>query len=539
MPVKSDNMVTTLKNADGMAQACNAALAEVHRGLKAIAFYPENHPLRDEILGKAYQAMISLMNEGGVSLIAQRSGLSFADREIPVEKNPMTVALARELFTREIQQLTILPELTINEFTEFLNLLALEPNRISTAGGMDVLLKERGVTTVVANEIDIRAVFSKKMVKEPENEAAAEKSGTQKGNEQSSGPVEASMAENLSDLEIEELIALMKLEENDDRYCQLANLLQIKGQRLKKENSFDRLFPVLLSLLEQNANSRRNATQCECALAIFRQLSRNEMAEHLLDHLEEKDFAKQELVFRIFGKMEGDAADAVIRRMLTGHDLLARRTMAAALVSIGTPAVPQLMEVLKDGRWQVVRTAVSILGEIGSRDAVQGLTQSAYHTDSRVRMEAISSLAKIGGREATQLLIDLLQDKNPAIKKQVIIWMGNTKNEKTLDPLLRLIMKGDITGKSETIKREAILAIGRIGDKRALDILYKLVKKRHWLARGYWDRIKLLAIEAIGQLGGEESKEFLDKLSARGGRIGQASSSVLEAMEQRAANNHE
>ncbi|HEX9022329.1 MAG TPA: HEAT repeat domain-containing protein, partial [Geobacteraceae bacterium] len=389
------------------------------------------------------------------------------------------------------------------------------------------------------NEIDITAVFSKKMVKEPDSEAAAEKAATQKGSEQSSGPSEASMADSLADLEIEELITLMKLEEDDDRYCQLANYLQIKGQRLKRDNAFDRLFPILLGLLDQNANERRSATQCACALAIFLQLSRDEMAEHLLDHLEQRDFAKQEPVFRIFAKMGEDAADALVRRMVACNDLPARKAMAAALVSIGAPAVPQLLGVLKDGRWHIVRTAVSILGEVGNRDAVQGLTQSAYHADSRVRMEAIISLAKIGGREATLLLIDLLHDKSQAIRKQVIIWMGNTKNEKTLDPLLRVIEKSDITGRSEGLKREALLAVGRIGDRRALPALYKLVKRRHWLARGCWDRLKLLAIETIGRLGGEEAKEFLEELSVRGGHVGQTSSSVLETMEQRTADHHE
>ncbi len=528
-----DHNVSPVKDADATTQACNAALTEFQRGLKAITFYPESHPLREEILSRAYHALVTLMKEGGVSLIAQRSGLSFADREVPIENSPMTVSLAKELFSREVQQLTLLPELTIRDFTEFLSLLALDPGRIIAEGGVTGMLKARGIQTIIANEIDITAVFSKKTIKNPDEEAFAESSVAQNGSEAGEQYAEATLVDDLNNLGIEELIALLQTEADDERYCQLANYLNIKGQPLKKEGNFDRLFPVLPALLSQHSDKMRSSVQRESAFTAFRQLAREEMAEHLLDHLEDKDFTKQEAVFLILGKLGEDAASAIVRRIMSGHDVSSRKALSAVLQHIGPPAVPQLIEVLKDSRWQIVRTAVTILGDIGSRDAVQGLAQSAYHADSRVRVEAIRSLARIGGRDATLLLLDLLNDKNQAIRKQVISWMGNTRNEKALEPLLHLLMKQDFLGKSETIKKEALLAIGRIGDQRALEPLYRLVKKNHWIGRGRWEELKILAIETIGQLGGESSKELLGKLSARGGRIGKACVIVLETMGQR------
>ncbi len=533
MPGSRSDKSFPLRDAEGTTLGCNAAFVEVHRGLKAITFYPENHPLREEILNRAYQAMLSLMKAEGVSLFVQRDGFSFVDREVPVEKNPMTAALAKELFTREIQELTVRPELTLREFTEFLTLLAAEPNRVIAGGGMRQMLKDHGIHSVIANEIDITAVFSKKMVKEPTDEAVAETSGTQDERDRGTECVEGSLSDDLGELNIEELIAMMEIEAGDDRYCQLANYLQARGQTLKKEGDFDRLFPVLPILLKQSADKQRSPIQSGCALAVFRQLAREEMAEHLLDHLADRDFTRQELVYLIFGRLGEEAVGAVIRRMVTGNDLYARKAMATALVKIGEPAVPQLLQVLNDGRWQIVRTAVTILGEIGSRNAVPGLAQSAFNPDNRVRMEAIRSLALIGGREATLLILDLLRDRNQAIRKQAIIWLGNTKNDKALEPLLGIIMKRDLLGRAEDIKREALMAIGRIGDRRALESLYKLAGKRHWLDRDRRERLQLLAVETIGQLGGEYSRDYLERLSARGGRIGRACTSQLETMTQR------
>ena len=539
MPVSKDHKVSSLKDHDGTTAECNAALAELNRGLKAIAFYPEKHPLREEILNRAFLAMVNLMKEGGVSLIVQRNGLSFVDRDVTVENNPMTSALAKELFAREIQQLTLLPELTLREFTEFLLLLATEPHSIIAQGGMDGMLKNRGIQTVIANEIDITTVFSRKMVEETSSETVTETTAPQENHEQGSAPFEGELADNLSDLEIEELIALMGTESDDNRYRQLSQNLRIKGHTVKKEGDFDRLFPILLALLNHNADKTRSAAQCECALTVFQQLALEEMTEHLLDHLEEKDFGQQEIVYLILNKLGSEVVNVVIRRLVAGNNLVAKKALATALLWIGPPALPQLLDLLQDSRWQVVRTAVTILGEMGNRDAVQGLTQAAYHTDNRVRMEAIRSLARIGGREATLLLIDLLQDKDQAVRKQAIIWMGNTRNEKTLQPLLHLVTKRGVLRKSLAIKMEALLAIGRIGDRRALEPLFSLVWKRHWIARGHWEKVKIIAVETISYLGGESAKGFLEKLSARGGRIGLACSAALETMGQRTTDSHE
>jgi HEAT repeat protein len=117
--------------------------------------------------------------------------------------------------------------------------------------------------------------------------------------------------------------------------------------------------------------------------------------------------------------------------------------------------------------------------------------------------------------------------------------MGNTRNDKTLQPLLHLVTKRVVLRKSLAVKKEAMLAIGRIGDRRALEPLFGLVRKRHWIALGHWEQLKILAVEIIGRLGGESAKEFLENLSGRGGRIGLACSAALETMGQRTSDSHE
>ena len=55
-----------------------------------------------------------------------------------------------------------LPELSCSDFTKFLEMLAQEPQRIISEGGVVKVLCQLGVTTIVANEINISAVFTKR-----------------------------------------------------------------------------------------------------------------------------------------------------------------------------------------------------------------------------------------------------------------------------------------------------------------------------------------------------------------------------------------
>jgi HEAT repeat protein len=535
----NNHSITHLKAGDGPTSAYNDALTETYKALKAIAFYPENHPNREKILYHAYQVLLNLMKKDGLSLIVQRNGLSIADQEVVIDNTPMIMALAKELFTREIQRLTLLPHLSLQEFIDFLSLLATDSQRVIDEGGLAGMLTKRGIKTVISNKIDISEVFTKKRFREATDDSVAEVFEIQEDSAEHTSPSEGTLPDHLNDLKIEKLLAMMSMETDDNKYRQLSSILLVKGQSLKVEKDFNRLFPILLGLLDQNADLTRSADCRDISDMVFRQLALGEMAEHLFGHLVDNNFGLQEFVYLILNHLGRDVVDAIISRFVAVDDKFARKALETAIIRIGPPAVPSLINVLKDSTWQVVLSAVAILGKIKSRDSVKGLMLTAYHIDTRLRLESISSLAKIGGREATAVLIDLLHDNNLAVRLQVIAELGSTGNKQGLPPLIQLIKKRDVLGKMLDIKKEALLAIGRIGDRQALDPLFRIVEKRHWIAPSRQEELKILAVETIGRLGGESSRNFLEKIASRSGRIGRVSSAALENMRQRTANNHE
>lgn len=544
MPESKNSRTPVLTSDDGMLKGSGLALAELHKALKALAFYPESHPLREEILRRAYLATRGLMVASGLSLVVHRSGLSFADRDEKIENSRMILALAKELFTREIQRLNFLPDLSFSDFMVFLTLMAQEPQRLISEGGVVKFLRQSDVTTIIANEINISAVFTKRASGMPaekffleEGLSGAGAGGSSAGNAgassgaevgETSGVVEEVPVERLNDLTAQQLFALMEKEFDGARYVRLAHLLGGKGASLKEEGNFDLLFQILLGLLNQNADAARSEEQREVSLRIFHDLANGSMLAHLLDHLEDEAFRQKEIVYLVLHHLGKETVEAVIPRIVASDCQFARKALTTALLRLGTSAVTALLSLLTDDNWQVVRAAALVLGEMRNRAAVKGLALTAYHEDIRVRLESIRSLAEIGGREATMVLLDLFRDQNRTIRRQVILWLGVTRNESALQPLLDLVMQLDYSGKNLTLKKEALLAIGRIKDPRALETLIRLVRKWHVLFPGRWEELKILALEAIGRLEGKDARDFLRKTVSRGGRIGQAAAAVLK-----------
>src|ERR1039457_1848190 len=517
----------------------NEALTETYKALKAITFYPENHPLRENILEKAYQSMLNLLKKNRVSLIVQRNSLTIADHDLVIDHTRMINALAKELFSREIQRLTLLPQLSLKEFIEFLSLLAMDSRKVINEGGLAGLLTKRGIQNIISNKIDISEVFTKKRSGKTSDDSVAEVTIVQVDSEENTSHSDGILPDHLNELKIEELLVLMLTEADDNKYRQLAKLLLVKGQLLKVEGDFNRLFPILIGLLDQKADVKKSDVCHDFSHMVFQQLALGEMAEHLFDHLEDKDFGQQEFVYLILNQLGSDVVNAVISRFVVVDNEFSRYALSTAILRIGLPAVPALNEMLNDSKWYIVRSAIAILGEMKSRDSVKRLMLTAYHIDTRLRLESIRSLAKIGGKEATALLINLLRDNNPAVRQQAIAWIGHTGNQKGLNPLIQLIKKRDVLGKMLDLKKEALLAIGRIGDRHALDVLFRIVKKRHWIFPRRQEELKILAIETISSLGGESSREFLEKLATRSNRIGRACSAALETLGQRTVNSHE
>jgi len=170
-----------------------------------------------------------------------------------------------------------------------------------------------------------------------------------------------------------------------------------------------------------------------------------------------------------------------------------------ALVKIGKPAIPSLIQLLGDKNSSIRQNAAQTLGRIG-KDAVSPLLETVKieavkSKNSFTRPAAIMALGFIGkdAKIAVPTLIKFLQDNDITVRERAIIALGQIKSESKL--VVPLLIKA-LEDKNETIRRSAALALGNIGEDSAPAVpalIYKLEDKSFFVANS--------AIVALSEIG--------------------------------------
>jgi HEAT repeat protein len=89
-------------------------------------------------------------------------------------------------------------------------------------------------------------------------------------------------------------------------------------------------------------------------------------------------------------------ASKALVEMLSDHDALARRLAGDALVAIGSPVVPQLLEAMGQGNSLMRLEAVRSLAKIGDERAIPALFEALDDGSALVEYWAGEGLEKMG-----------------------------------------------------------------------------------------------------------------------------------------------
>lgn len=109
-------------------------------------------------------------------------------------------------------------------------------------------------------------------------------------------------------------------------------------------------------------------------------------------------------------------------KALRGRDPVVQARAALLLGSIGKPAVPVLIEALKDDDRDVRTSAAGALISIGpdAKSAVSTLVRALKDEDHFVRWNAAAALGEIGDKSAAYALAELLEDEEAEVRKTAL-----------------------------------------------------------------------------------------------------------------------
>ena len=120
-----------------------------------------------------------------------------------------------------------------------------------------------------------------------------------------------------------------------------------------------------------------------------------------------------------------------------------RKTVLAALVQIGQPAIQPLIEALKGGDSSAKSTAIVALGRIGGDKAVAALVAALESRDSDVRHLAAQVLGEMGDVSAVAALSFALQDGDPKIRLAAVEALTKLGDPRAVEPLVAMLKDKD------------------------------------------------------------------------------------------------
>ncbi|MBE0598816.1 MAG: HEAT repeat domain-containing protein [Desulfuromonadales bacterium] len=480
-----------------------AALRLLARLFKAVRYYPLRHPALTAAIEEARQGFAPLL-QGGEHLIFLVRKEGFLLGELPVAPaNPILGKLALHLFARRVQSLLILPDLTGRDLKAFARCLSLAPPAIQSLGGMAEVLFKAKVSTLWVNETDLSRILTRKDTLEAEKyDLPGDEDRTDDDLEQlfeSGNRKQTSGGER----DLEGLLNELRQEQSDQQYRLLLQemppLVRLALAETDRYLVLDALYFLQIDAVDQQRSVLRRAL----ARQALEQLGSDEVLEALVDFLCTRGVTDttRQVIARVLSLYPEKTVRRLMERLAEEKELAHRRLIIEALICHGAPAVPLLTEFLTDGRWFVVRNAVSILGEIREPSTASLLPPLLQHRDLRVARETIRALTKIGGTRAVGILLSLVEGNDQDLARQALLSLGAMKNTAAVPTLLRLIDRSDLLGKRFELKKGAIKALGEIGTTEASPTLVALLKRRPWWRTSQFDELRAAAATALGEIG--------------------------------------
>jgi hypothetical protein len=488
------------------------ALLELAKAVKTVSFYPEGHPQLQNSLSQALSNIRPILQTmGEMAFEVSPRGFFFQSRPVG-ESFEVLTELARDMHLRQIKKFALRRSVTSTEFEAFLQLLILDPDKFRSGTLIEEYFRTHQIRGIWVNEIQFGRPFSPGKVAQRDRP------------EPESRPDETT-------IRARELLSLLEQERDPDRFLQITREIEvICGQMIhgKKMKQAWYILGVLSDLVETNRGQAEVLAQY--ALRSVRALAMDEMLTYLLEQylISPMEFRKPYL--RLF-KQAGAKLSAPIINILARNEVLySYRSLMDILIRSGPEIREPLESRLHDSREYLVRKICFILGERRERESVPALTPLLDHPDVRIRKEAIRALSKIRGPQASRVFISKMNRKtDPDTLLAIIQAQGEMKDTHAVPALISQFRK---RRKNLELLESIAEVLGRIGSKEALPLLIRTLDKRGLMHRERRMKLRVKAVLALGQIGGESALKALRRhyRGASSDELDQACGQAIEAL---------
>jgi len=490
-------------------QQLETALRELAKLIKAVQYYPPGHPALKAAVGDARSAFEPLLaDKQSLICTVRKEGFFLSDQPVGAQ-NQVLRKLSLFLFSRRVQSLTILPDLSKRDLSAFAQALALDLAEIRRLGGIKKVMENARVRTLWINETDLESILAER--ERLDNETVEPPSGEeiQPNREDLLG------LDGEQQISLKELLKALRRENDVQRYQKLVQELIPRIRQSANPDGRLALLEALALLCRHSSDEQRSEELRNIALQAVVQLADPELIGFLIDFLCDRELndRHRQLLMKILVFIGDSTIDKLMDRLTREENAHNRKLLLETLARQGARTLPILAEYLHDERWYVVRNAATILGQIRHPEGARYLNPLLHHEDIRVCREAIRALTRIGGPGAAQALLRALEDKDEEIRRQALYSLAVIKDQSTLPALIGIVRQSDLLMKQTGMRKEAINVLGEIGSPEAIPLLTWLVNQKRWFKRSQHNELRIAAIQALGEIKHPDAIPALERAS--------------------------
>jgi HEAT repeat protein len=213
------------------------------------------------------------------------------------------------------------------------------------------------------------------------------------------------------------------------------------------------------------------------AIDVLGQIGDASLVETIASYLNDPDLNVVKSAVLSMGNLGSEKASRHLVVLLGSSRPDIQDTVRTAFISIGDPAIPDLIEVLQEKGTIAEATAITILGKLKASEAVSALFPYLRHPEPSFRRLATVALTEIGDPSAEEYFVSLLNDPDPSLRIYASIGLMNIGGRIAIKLLLASL------GNPDT-QWLAVRILDRIA-KRDVDALIEALKEEQtrWYAR--------------------------------------------------------
>lgn len=221
------------------------------------------------------------------------------------------------------------------------------------------------------------------------------------------------------------------------------------------------------------------------------------------DDEQQKKFARASL--DLLGKA---AVPAVLELLSVDQDIEQKTKLCKVAAHLAKGDLSLFKEKLIDPNWEVVRSMVTVLGNISDPQIIDLFKMTIGHNQQEVRESTIIGLSHYRAPESVKLILTAMSDDKQDIQKLAIKTLGTMRATDATSKLIEIVEQKDLFYKNMAMRLAAAEALRMIGSSEAKPVFEAILKKRSLFHRSQLNKLKDASKKALSDIHvSEQEKE--------------------------------